>query len=107
MVGVKRFFETTLALFERLNLDDALRRAEFTPTDHPMPYATSRLIEMLQQIYGVAPQIKCRQLRGVGLLENVSFCFDKQLNPIDCTMRSQCDRKFLLPTSSFDFRTIG
>lgn len=107
LTGVRRYFETTLALFERLDLDAALRRAEFVPTDEPAPYGTGQLAKALQEAYGVRVHIKCRKLPRVGLLENISFCFDKQLNPIDCPMRNQCDREFLLPTSSFDFRRLG
>ena len=106
LAGLKRFFETTLALFERINLDGALRRTGFTPADEPRPFATRRLAEALQQSYGVSPQIKCRQLNGLGLLENVSFCLDKQLNLIDCPMRSQCGQELLLPAGSFDFRSV-
>lgn len=109
LVGVRPFFETALNMFERLNLDGALRRADFAPTDQPQPYGTDQVAAALQRIYGVHVHIKCRSTasKGSGILENVSFCFNKQLNPIDCPMRNQCQRTLLLPSASFDFRRLG
>lgn len=75
-----------------------MKSLNFVPTQRPRPYPTRRFFDALKSYYKAAPYIKCRRgSNGISLLENISFCFDKQLNLIDCSQRTQCNSEFLFP----------
>ena len=107
LFGIRNFFETTLSMYERLDLDNALKKINFGPTNQARPYRTMNFFNQLVNFYGVTPYIRCFNLaNNIALIENISFCYDKQLNLINCPQKLQCKREFLFPSSEFQLERL-
>ena len=103
LVGTKNYFETTFYMCAILDLKKALDDTEFKPKDPPFYHDINDFFLELMRLYAYKPYIKCFNLSSNdSIIENISFCYDKQLKLMDCSQQPpQCNEKFIIPTSVF------
>lgn len=85
------YFETTLELYKRLNIEQALENASIVPGDKEYSFESVR--KALSSVNGNKKlRIKCAGSgrSGIGSIKEVSYCFDNNLQPTDCWQGSNC-----------------
>lgn len=84
-----------------MGLDEVMKNFNFTPSDDTNKlYAAKEIENKLKGIYGANPKIRCLRTSNpnFGILEQISFCYDKQLRLINCSGKIQCSRNMIIPT---------
>lgn len=103
---IHKYFGNTVRLFKEIDLTNWLQEKSITPMDD-----INKLYDFkafYQAIYARRPykfQVKCSPLpskQSVSIIEQVNFCFDKDLVKINCpaieSMKSTCKDQLLYPT---------
>lgn len=106
--GVAKYFEKTLKIFEKLDLDNVMRKADFNPSDDiHRTYNSYKLEDALKKAYGAKPKIRCiRVSPKQAVLEQISFCFDKTFKIIDCQGNIQCAKEVIIPSGKADMSKL-
>ena len=109
LVGIKNFFETTIDMYASLGLDDALERTRFAAKNPPVLQRKEHFFDWIANMYsGAKPYIRCFDLpNNFSLIENIGFCYDKQLDLINCPQPPQCNLEFIIPTSRFQIEALS
>ena len=90
------FFKTTLSLVQQYNFIPLLAAGGITPSDYNS-VSTKDASAAIKSAFGGTPSFSCDDS---GNVEAVALCFDKSLNPTDCTgMEGSCGSSFNYPQS--------
>jgi ribonuclease T2 len=90
-----KFFTVTVQLLQKYNVIPLLAAGGITPQDG-VSVSLSDAQSAVEQSFGYKPQFNCKS----GMMESAILCFDKSLNPTECTgLSSQCDSSFIIPQS--------
>jgi ribonuclease I len=75
------YFETALDLFEKLDIDNSLKRSGI---DH----SSSSTYELNQffSVFSVKPTFECQKSGDGQILFQARFCYDTNMQPADCQM---------------------
>lgn len=77
-----------------------MKKLDFAPSDNPDKAYDSRKLEAaLKTHYNAKPKIRCLKVSQTqAILEQISFCYDKELKMIDCQGNLQCAKNVIIPS---------
>lgn len=103
----KVYFEATTKLVKDLNLDKALADAGYAPDDKAsLTGPSKKLLYWFQDNGYKKPKIRCAEIDGkTAALEQIQFCYDLKLNPIDCDFPNLQCRPNMIVVCILDFWT--
>ena len=79
------YFQQCVSLHDSMKLTQWLANAGITPADPSQTtYMRDQFVGAIQQNLGHSPLIKCTNLNGNTVIENVAVCLDKSFQVIDC-----------------------
>lgn len=86
------FFSFTMDLFEKLDLDDLIIKT-FGDQTGEIKFDYEDLQQHLDShLQGLRYQFDCHYVSGKQYLQEIRFLFDLELNPVEATLHSQCDK---------------
>ena len=97
----KKYFEETARLVKELNLDQALIDAGYgAHDDKSLTGPSMELLKYLEKLYKKKPKIRCAEIDGKkAALEQIQFCYDKELKMIDCEFPNlMCKPNMVVPS---------
>eukprot|EP00878_Enallax_costatus_P008155 GHUV01008528.1.p1 GENE.GHUV01008528.1~~GHUV01008528.1.p1 ORF type:complete len:257 (+),score=19.75 GHUV01008528.1:468-1238(+) len=87
------YLEQVLKLHQQYDIQGALSTADITPSDRDA-YDSDTILEALENAFKATAYIECKR----GLLTEVTTCFDKNLELIDCPQISYSCTSVRIPT---------
>ena len=99
----KVYFEATAKLAKDLNLDKALADAGYAPDDDAkLTGPSKKLLYWFENNGYKKPKIRCAVIDDkTAALEQITFCYDRNLKPIDCEFPNLQCRPNMIVVSIF------
>ncbi|XP_011653385.1 ribonuclease 2 [Cucumis sativus] len=87
------YFLTTLTLFYKYNVTEALENAEIVASD-TKKYPIQDVLNAVHSAFKVNPKLACVKK---GIIKEIYLCFDKQFKLRDCDATKSCPKSVKLP----------